>query len=274
MLRPTLRYFLPGGLDGVELLSCPDSGFDFAPHFHEAYCIWLNTNGAELYSHRGNTDILQPNSFGIVAPGDVHANRAVGGSRRQLMTFYVREPEIQSLLEQMDSPTTGILFRSGFYHDPECFGLLARLFNVLLAAPSMIEQQSAFFEIFGLVAHRHGLLGARAPATDRDETRVTGTIRLFRDRLAENITLSEIAEQFSCTTYHLIRCFKKECGLSPHAYLLRLRLEKARELIRHGRRLVDVAFETGFADQSHLNRHFKANYGITPGSFRQQILGR
>lgn len=273
MLHPTLRYFSPAGLDGVELLSCPDSGFDFAPHFHEAYCIWLNTNGAELYSHRGHTDILQPSSFGIVAPGDVHANRAVGSSGRQLMTFYVQETEIKSLLEQMDATTTEILFRSGFYHDPECFDLLVRLFKVLSTSPSSIEQESVFLEVFGLLAHRHGLVEAHVPAGDRDGTRITETIRLFRDRLAENITLSEIAEQFSCTPYHLIRSFKKECGLSPHAYLLRLRLEKARELIRHGRRLVDVAFETGFADQSHLNRHFKANYGITPGGFRQQVLG-
>lgn len=189
------------------------------------------------------------------------------------MTFYVQEAEIQSLLGQMGATTTEILFRTGFYHDPECFDLLVRLFKVLLTSPSIIEQESGFLEVFGLLAHRHGLLEVRASAAGRDQTRISKTISLFRDRLGESITLSEVAEQFSCTPYHLIRSFKKECGLSPHAYLLRLRLEKARELIRHGRRLVDVALETGFADQSHLNRHFKANYGITPGGFRQQILG-
>lgn len=255
----------------MELLLCPDSGFDFAPHFHEAYCIWLNTNGAELYSHRGHTDILQPSSFGIVAPGEVHANRAVSNSGRQLMTFYVQDAEIQSLLRQMGA-TTEILFRSSFYHDPECFDLLVKLFKVLLTSQSILEKESTFLEVLGLLAHRHGLIKAHAPATGRDETRISETIKLFRDRLGESITLSEVAEQFSCTPYHLIRSFKKQCGLSPHAYLLRLRLEKARELIGHGHRLVDVALETGFADQSHLNRHFKANYGITPGGFREQIF--
>ena len=60
--------------------------------------------------------------------------------------------------------------------------------------------------------------------------------------------------------------------MSPHAYLVRLRLEHAGELIRRGRPLVDAALETGFSDQSHLTRLFKTHYGVTPGEFRRQIL--
>src|SRR5690242_17612796 len=114
---PKIRYFTPTGVNGVELLFCPDSAFHFAPHFHEAYCIWFNPGGPELYSCLGHTDILQPTSFGIVAPGDVHANRAVHKSARQLMTIYVQETEIQSLLRQMGAATE-TLFRTRFYHDP------------------------------------------------------------------------------------------------------------------------------------------------------------
>lgn len=256
----------------MELLFCPDSGFNFAPHFHEAYCIWLNTDGAELYTHRGHTDILQPGSFGIVAPGDVHANRAISDSGRRLLTFYVQEPELQSLQQQMGAHAN-TLFRSSFYHDPECFGLLAELFTILLTSPSSIEKESAFVEVFSLLVHRHGLNRTPAAFTGRDGTRINDTIQLFRDRMGESLTLGEVAKHVSCTPFHLIRSFRKECGISPHAYLLRLRLEKARELIRQGRSLVDAALETGFADQSHLNRHFKANYGITPGVFKQQVVG-
>lgn len=97
-------------------------------------------------------------------------------------------------------------------------------------------------------------------------------IALFHDQLAENISLNDLAERFDCTPFHLIRFFKKESGLTPYAYLLRLRLERARELISQGRPLVDTALETGFADQSHLTRHFKALYGIPPGEFKRQIL--
>ena len=119
---------------------------------------------------------------------------------------------------------------------------------------------------------RHGLAGTRESLIGNEVTRVRGIIDLFRDRLAEDISLKDVARQFACTPYHLIRCFKKECGISPYAYLVRLRLEHAGELIRQGRPLVDAALETGFSDQSHLTRHFKTHYGVTPGEFRRQIL--
>lgn len=255
----------------MELLFCPDSGFDFAPHFHDAYCVWLNTNGRELYSHRGQTEILQPASFGIVAPGEVHSNRAIDKSARQLMTFYVQDAEIRSLLRQMGA-SIEIIFRSSFYHDSECHDLLVALFNVLVSSPLAMEREVAFLEVFSLLVQRHGVIKTPSCARGRDKIRISKTIELFRDRLGENLSLNDIAGEFSCTPYHLIRSFKKECGLSPHAYLLRLRLEKARELIRRGHPLVEVALETGFADQSHLNRHFKTNYGITPGAFKRQLL--
>lgn len=274
MKKAGINYFRPAGLRGVELLSCPDAGFDFPPHFHQAYCIWFNTSGGEHYSHRGQTDILQPGRFGIVAPGDVHANRSVGHSARSLMTFYVQNDRLQSIYRQVGAASSaGMEFKSRFYRDPECLESLVRLFATLRNSPAALEQESAFLEVFGLLARRHGLARTTEAAIGYEITRVRGIIDLFRERLAENISLTELARQFACTPYHLIRCFKKECGLTPYAYLLRLRLERARELIRRGRPLVDTALETGFADQSHLTRHFKAHYGISPGEFRRQILG-
>ena len=66
------------------------------------------------------------------------------------------------------------------------------------------------------------------------------------------------------TECHLIRAFHLEFGLPPHAYHLRLRLAVAAELLSHGLSVSTVAYECGFADQSHLSRKFKEVYGLTP----------
>jgi hypothetical protein len=55
-----VTYFRPKGLDGLGLLTCPDVTYLFPPHFHHAYCIWLNSIGGEHYRHRGTSCILQP----------------------------------------------------------------------------------------------------------------------------------------------------------------------------------------------------------------------
>ena len=273
MSRARVRYFRPSGLQGVELLSCRDSSFDFPRHFHPTYCIWLNVNGGEQYALGGHTDILQPSEFGIVAPGEVHANRAIDRTDRNLMTFYVQAEKLHKIAGQSGATAASAgVFRSRSYRDPECRRLLVQLYACLQHSPSLLEQESAFLEVFSLLVRRHGVTGTVENPLAVDRSRVRRIIDLLHDRLAENVSLEELARHVDCTPYHLIRFFKKTSGLTPYAYLLHLRLERARELIWAGNHLVEVALQTGFSDQSHLTRHFKALYGITPGECRRQSL--
>jgi AraC-like DNA-binding protein len=67
---------------------------------------------------------------------------------------------------------------------------------------------------------------------------------------------------------HLIRAFRREFHITPHAYLTDIRIRRARHLLRQGESPASVALECGFADQAHFARHFKARTGVTPGQFR------
>ena len=268
-----VQYFRPDGLPGVELLSCKDANFDFPRHFHPAYCIWLNVNGGEHYFHGGNTGTLQPNEFGIVAPGEVHANRAVGHVNRNLMTFYMQAEALEKIARQIDEASSpSVEFRSRFYSDPECLRLLVRLYACLQDSPSALEKESAFLEVFSLLIYRHAVTRPQNNPIGSDKGRVRRAIEILNDCLEEKISLDALSHQLDCTPYHLIRLFKKTSGLTPYAYLLHLRLEQAREQIRRGQQLVEVALETGFSDQSHMTRHFKTLYGITPGEYKRQSL--
>jgi AraC-like DNA-binding protein len=67
---------------------------------------------------------------------------------------------------------------------------------------------------------------------------------------------------------HLIRAFRRETGLTPHAYLLDRRFRAASRALGRGEAPAAVALRCGFCDQSHLNRVFKARMGVTPGVYR------
>lgn len=93
-------------------------------------------------------------------------------------------------------------------------------------------------------------------------------------RPAEPPSLQEMASVAGVGASHLVRTFSLDIGLPPRSYHVQARLALARRLLAEGRPVTWVAYECGFADQSHLSRRFKASYGLTPGSFQAQCMSR
>jgi len=111
--------------------------------------------------------------------------------------------------------------------------------------------------------------------TDRISTRpraVTLAVDFIHDNYARELSLSDIAAAAHLSPFHLSRIFKKATGVTPHQYLLQVRVNSARSLLTAGagdRSLAEVAAAVGFSDQSHLTRHFKRMLGVTPKQLRQ-----
>ena len=71
--------------------------------------------------------------------------------------------------------------------------------------------------------------------------------------------------------YHLIRMFRQHTGLTPHAYQLDCRINKARLMLREGMPLADLAVQLGFSDQSHFQRTFRERVSVTPGDYQRKL---
>ena len=92
---------------------------------------------------------------------------------------------------------------------------------------------------------------------------------LMSANLNEDLSLSRLAIECGLSTRHFARAFRLSTGMPPHRWLVRLRVERAKELLQtRALALIDVAMFSGFADQSHLTRVFKAVVGVTPGAWR------
>ena len=89
----------------------------------------------------------------------------------------------------------------------------------------------------------------------------------LRAHLSESVPTATLAEMSGLTESHFIRAFHHEFGLPPHAYHMRLRLAHACELLARGEPVSTVAYDFGFADQSHLSRKFKEVYNVAPGAW-------
>jgi AraC-like DNA-binding protein len=91
---------------------------------------------------------------------------------------------------------------------------------------------------------------------------------------ARKVTLDELASVVGMRRFALAHAFTREVGMPPHAYQTHVRVQRARELIGAGRLLSTVSVEVGFADQSHLTRHFKRVLGLTPGRYARAVAAQ
>ena len=81
------------------------------------------------------------------------------------------------------------------------------------------------------------------------------------------LSIDQMSQKVSISSYHLIRKFSDENGLTPHKFQMQCRVRKAQQLLRQGYKVIDVAHMVGFCDQSHLDRVFKKQVGISPEQF-------
>jgi AraC-like DNA-binding protein len=96
---------------------------------------------------------------------------------------------------------------------------------------------------------------------------------LLPERLADAPSLAELAALTGLSQFALLRAFRRETGMPPHAYLNQLRVRRARLLLDSGLTPADVAAQTGFADQAHMTRHFKRVVGVPPAAYQRERLG-
>ena len=85
----------------------------------------------------------------------------------------------------------------------------------------------------------------------------------------KKISTKDICSHLNISSTYLIKCFKKETGLTPHDFILFTKVLKAKELIDSGDDISAIAQDIGFFDQSHLNRVFKRYEDVTPYEYKK-----
>lgn len=174
-------------------------------------------------------------------------------------------------------------------------GLLARRYFQLCAAGPIFHAEEAsnagrhlrkIFEAFHLhtrvseaMLSRHivdfitELILYRTPeqSNSRNSSMVDEIIGYMGEHVAEPLPIEQLASRVCVTPYHFIRLFKEETGLTPHQYLIRLRIDLAKYLLKTTHLpLKDIAERTGFCSASNLCTSFQRNIGITPHIYRLQ----
>jgi AraC family transcriptional regulator len=97
---------------------------------------------------------------------------------------------------------------------------------------------------------------------------------LVHAKIEDDLSLDEMAQSVGLSTAHFARLFRKSMGETPHQFVLRQRLERARAMLRaRDVRVLDVALICGFKTQQHFAQVFRGVWGVSPTEYRQELVG-
>ncbi|GAA1024875.1 MULTISPECIES: AraC family transcriptional regulator [Amycolatopsis] len=134
-------------------------------------------------------------------------------------------------------------------------------------ADDLYAESAAAFLTMQLLT-RHARLSAGAPPK-RENPRVRTVVATMRERLAEPITLADLAAEAHLSVYHLVRVFKEATGATPYRYLTRLRIDEAKRLLRDTDLTISqIAGRCGFANPAVLSTAFLRHTGMRPSVYR------
>jgi AraC-like DNA-binding protein len=176
--------------------------------------------------------------------------------------------DVMERLGQWEISAIQPAFRSTLTGDVALIAAIQQAFVAIHYDEGRLARDQSLDRMMGVLS-RH--LSVETPRNQRDSVAKMERAKDFlHAQMDRDIGLDELASYSGMDRFRLTRQFQRTFGLSPHAYLVRLRLHTARALLANGQGPAQVATKVGFADQSHLGRWFQRAYRLTPAAYQRQ----
>lgn len=257
---------------GIETLRAHFEGHAYDPHWHESYLIGFTEQGVQQFTCRQTVHHSTPGQIFLLEPGEIHDGDAPNEGGFTYSMLYLEPAWLErALLSLDDAPlhqgSPG--FASTLTQRPELLFAIAHAVTALSSNELRIVRQTALDTLLVQLS-RHLRWAKPARASAHLPLAAVRAREYLHAHANEDVGLDDLAAISGASRFQLSRAFKQAFGLPPHAYLIQLRLARARQLLAKGDTPADVAFALGFADQSHLGRWFRRAYGLTPAHYRNR----
>ncbi|WP_067474166.1 helix-turn-helix domain-containing protein [Actinomadura hibisca] len=283
----------------------PYAGFDMARYVRRTYCSWEDAGWQSLlvqrFEHvpvvedmelpgaadlhlvlpvagravmetrsggRGSRDAWQPGRLELRVPDQPVLRSYRGDGPMRSVQVHVPRGTVDAVAAQLggravDYEAMAASLASG---DP-LIEEIVRTAGAPGAADDLYAESAAAFLTTHLLTRHARRPVPRTPT--REDARVRAAVAMMRERLADPITLADIADEVHLSVYHLVRVFKEATGTTPYRHLTRLRIEEAKRLLRDtGLPIAQIALRCGFASPGALSTAFLRDTGVRPSVYR------
>jgi AraC-like DNA-binding protein len=254
-----VRAWRPFTKEVADVLCVEEFTEDFEPRIHGRFSVTLMRSAAVVRCESSRSLIAARNCVLLVPARQLYSLRAQSRPTGATVTLLVGASHLNGI-EVTD--------RAALVTDAALIEQVEALVTRMSHPVVPLECAATLRPVLGRLTASAAPVGSLLP---RQGTPLGAARDYLRAHSIESVTIAELADMMGLAESHLIRAFQREFGLPPHAYQMRLRLAAACELLASGLSVSTVAFECGFADQSHLSRNFKTVYGLTPAAWASAL---
>jgi AraC-like DNA-binding protein len=264
-----VRFWRERRFDDLECLKARFFRHVYAPHAHDTFAIGVILAGAEVFRYRGVRHIARAGSLVAVNPDELHDGQPSeeGYAYRML---YPSVGLVQALADELDDRPAGFpAFAQPVIQDGEVAARLSEAHALMEARAGRLAVDEAFMAALSLMVRRHSRSEIQGRRLGREAAPIRRARHLVDTSYMQDLTLDQLAAAAGLSRFYFLRAFRREIGVTPHAYLTGRRIAAAKALLDGDQPLSEVALACGFYDQSHFSRAFKGCTGVTPGQYRR-----
>ena len=232
-------------------------------YFEDYYSLCYISRGMLKLSYEGSSSILQSGTVFLFYPGPYTSYEPLEGKSWEHRYAAFRGPRVQYFLDKGLLPFTPTQAPKGL--------------NFLESFDRLIESVSANDFLSNIRATNlleSLLIQITAQKIDSNANPWLQQVTTFLEEQAlENINYESLARKYHMSLSHLRRQFKEACGFSLHEYTLRIKMSKAKNLLRNTKfNSTQIALELGYSDPAFFFKQFKTFEGYSPSQYRDRIF--
>lgn len=252
---------------GIETVHAHFQGHAYDAHDHDEMLVGVTQQGVQQFRCNRAQHTSVPGRSILIEPSAVHDGHAPEAGGFTYAMLYLPQRWVAQHLEQRSQTSLARflpVFRQTLSEDVELGASILNAFHSLHGREGRLARDQGLDRMMRLLAGQ-----MRAEDRHAGDPRMAAVRDHLHERMSEDLGLEDLASFAGVDRFQLTRQFTKAFGLSPHAYLVRLRLRAARRLLATGAAPSQVAADVGFADQSHLGRWFQRAYRLSPSAYQR-----
>lgn len=245
--------------------------FSYTKHTHDEFCIGIIEEGIQTFSYKGKK-YYAPNNTSIITvnPDTIHDGRAATENGYQYRMIYFEPDLISEILEEYGIIKKDLsFFKSPILSNKEIFESIKKALCLSEQENMLLESQNILYENVARIFSIHSEQAKNPKLLSFAQKQIQRSCNFIEENWDKNLSLEEIAKEAHLSRFHFLRLFKQQTGIAPYSFLLQLRLNKAKKMLEKGKSLSETALDCLFSDQSHLQRQFKKNFGLSPGDYKK-----